>query len=806
MLKNHFKIALRNLWRHKSFSAINIFGLAIGIATCLVIMLFIGNVLSYDRYNEKADRIVRVIFKGSVQGEKLNEAHVMPPTAQALLADYPEVQEATRLRAYGTPRITYGGKTFREEEFAFVDPNFFQVFTLPLLKGDAETALTQPNTIIISQSAAHKFFGDDEPLGKVLTFSDFNQTLEVTGVMENIPENSHFRMDLLASMASFPDAESTSWMISEFYTYLVLQEGYDYKQLEAKLPQVVEKYMGPQMEQTMGLSLAQFQEKGNNLGLLLQPLTDIYLHSDFMYDLGPRGDIKNVYIFSSIALFMLLIACINFMNLSTAGASKRAREVGIRKVMGSAKTQLIRQFLLESILIAIFSLLIAVSLVIMVLPVFNDLTGQKLTLNLINTPWFFPGLFLFGILVGILAGSYPAFFLSSFQPVSVLKGKLNLGKKSNGIRSGLVVFQFCISIVLIVCSTVVYQQLSYILNKELGYNKDQVLVLGNTWMLGNQEEVFRQKLLQDPRVISVSTSGYLPAGPSNNNNFFIYSDDDPSKQIKALRYDVDDQYIPTLGMKIMEGRNFSRELATDSIGIILNETAAKAFGWEGDALGRIVTHTENQGNKKAYRVIGVVKDFNFRSLHELISPLAMVLNPNSGTVIAKVQTEDAGSLLSSLNETWLAFAPNEPFDYSFLDERFQNTYQAEQKVSHILGIFAGLTIFVACLGLFGLATFTAEQRTKEIGIRKVMGASVGSILSLLSKDFVILVVLAFIIAIPLAWFGMSRWLEDYAYRINLEWWVFVFAGGLALLIALFIISFQSVKAALMNPVESLRSE
>jgi putative ABC transport system permease protein len=353
---------------------------------------------------------------------------------------------------------------------------------------------------------------------------------------------------------------------------------------------------------------------------------------------------------------------------------------------------------------------------------------------------------------------------------------------------------------------VVYQQLSYILNKELGYNKDQVLVLGNTWMLGNQEEVFRQRLLQDPRVLSVSTSGYLPAGPSNNNNFFIYSDDDPSKQIKALRYDVDDQYIPTLGMKIIEGRNFSRELATDSIGIILNETAAKAFGWEGDALGRIVTHSKNQGNKKTYRVIGVVKDFNFRSLHELISPLAMVMNTNSGTVIAKVQTEDVGSLLSSLNETWIAFAPYEPFDYSFLDERFQNTYQAEQKVSHILGIFAGLTIFVACLGLFGLATFTAEQRTKEIGIRKVMGASVGSILSLLSKEFVKLVVLAFIIAIPLAWFGMSRWLEDYAYRIDLEWWVFGFAGGLALLIALFIISFQSVKAAFMNPVKSLRSE
>jgi len=805
MFKSYLKIALRNLRRNKAFSAINIFGLAIGMATCLVIMLFISNEWSYDRYNKKADRIVRVVFQGSIQGEKMAEAHVMPPVAQTLRADYPEVREATRLRHYGTPRVTYKDKSFRDNAFAFVDSNFFQVFTLPFLQGDPKTALVAPNTIVISQAVAQQYFGSANPMGKVLFFKDYNTSLKITGVIDQVPANSHFYFDIFASMASFPEAKSPSWMTSEFYTYLVLPDGYDYKQLEAKLPQVVEKYMGPQLLRAMGMNLAQFQQRGNNVGLLLQPLTDIHLRSKLKGELGLNSDIQYVYIFGSIAIIMLLIASINFMNLSTAGAAKRAKEVGIRKVMGSVKSELVQQFLLESVLLTAIALLLAVLLVQLALPVFNNLAGTKLTLHITANLWLLPGLLLFGLLVGVLAGSYPAFFLSSFRPVAVLKGRFNSGKKSLSLRSGLVVFQFFISVTLIVSTTVVYRQLRYIQNKELGYNKDQVLLIPE-YALGNKAEAFQQQLQQDPRVVSVSTSGYLPAGPSNNNNFTVYPDENTTQLIKTLRYEVDEQYIPTLSMKLAAGRNFSKNFATDSSGIILNEKAAAVFGWGKNALEHTLTSTNNEGIKSTYRVIGIVKDFHFKSLHEPISPLVMTLGDNAGTLIAKVKTQDMAGLLATTKNQWHQLTAEEPFSYAFLDERFAEAYQAEQKLGKILGIFAGLTIFIACLGLFGLATFTAQQRTKEIGIRKVLGASVSSIITMLSKDFLKLVSIANIIAWPLAWYGMHQWLQDFAYRIDISWWIFGLAGVAALLIALLTISLQAVKAAVSNPVKALRSE
>ena len=809
MLRNYLKIAWRNLLRNRAFSVLNIAGLAIGIATCLIILLFVADELSYDRFHEKADRIVRVIFRASMQGQQLNEATVMPPVAQTLRADYPEVQEATRLRNYGMPRVSVGDKIFREDAFAFVDSNFFQVFSLPFVQGDAKTALVQPNTVVISQTAAERYFGNADPIGKTLTFKDLNATLKITGVIEPVPANSHFHIDLFASMANVPEARQTTCLQSGFYTYLVLPKGYDYRKLEAKLPQVVEKYMGPQLQQPFGMSYAQFRQKGNELGLFLQPLTDIHLHSDFANDLSPAGDVRYVYIFGAIALFMLLIACINFMNLSTASASKRAREVGIRKVMGSVRGELVGQFLLESILLTAVALGLGIGLVYLALPVFNELAGKNLSLNFNTHPALLPGLLGFGLLVGVLAGSYPAFFLSSFKPVAVLKGRVLSGTnpgRNISLRSGLIVFQFFISITLTVCTTVVYRQLSYIQNKKLGYEKDQVLVLPETWMLGKGEAAFSQQLRQDPRVVSVSTSGYLPAGPSHDNNFFVYPDAQSAQLVKTLRYDVDDAYIPTLGMQLATGRNFSPQFGTDSTGVILNETAAKAFGWGSKALGHTITHSDNEGLKMTYRVIGVVRDFHFKSLHERISPLVMTLGNTAGTMIVKVKTQNIAGVLAALESNWKQFKAEGPFAYSFLDERFQATYRAEQKAGQILGIFAGLTIFVACLGLFGLATFTAEQRTKEIGVRKVLGASLTSIVSLLSRDFLKLVLVAIVLAAPIAGYAMNRWLQDFAYRIDLEWWVFALAGLLAVGIALLTVSFQSVKAALMNPVKSLRSE
>lgn len=806
MLKIYLKIAIRNLWRSKGFSAINICGFAVGIATCLLILLFLQNQFSYDRYNEKANRIVRVVFHANTGNQETKEASVMPPVAQAFKTDFPEVQEATRIRPYGTPRITYGDKTFKEGTFAFVDSNFFQVFTLPLIEGSAATALLQPNTVVISKAVAKKYFGDADPIGKTLEFKDNNTSLTVTGVIDQVPFNSHFHFDLFASMSSLPESKESTWMSSNFYAYLVLPKGYDYKKLEAKLAPEIDKYIGPQMQKGMGMTLSQFRQNGNRIGFALQPLTDIHLHSDLTGDMEPHGDIRYVYIFSAVAVFMLLIACINFMNLSTAGASKRAKEVGIRKVMGSVRGQLVRQFLLESFLLTAIALVLALALVRWALPFFDGLAGENLNLQLAGNPWVAPALIGFGLFVALLAGSYPAFYLSSFNPVSVLKGRLFSGKgRSGGLRSGLVIFQFFISISLMIGTIVVYRQLSYIQHKKLGYDKDQVLILQDTYQLGKNQDAFRQELLADPRVVSVSQSDYLPAVSINSSLFYAYPDNRTTFLVKTQLFNIEEHYIPTLGMEIAEGRNFSSAFGSDSSSIIINETAAREYGWGRNALGHRISQ-DGEGNKHIYTVIGVVKDFHFQSLHERITPLAMTLSAYQGTMIAKVKTADIAGLLTTIQKEWKQLGPDAPFSYSFLDERFFATYKAEQNIGRILGIFAGLTILVACLGLFGLATFTAEQRTKEIGIRKVLGASVIGIVSLLSKDFLRLVLLAFVIATPVAWYVMNRWLQDFAYRAPINGWVFALTAALAIGLAILTIGFRAFRAATANPVRSLRAE
>lgn len=811
MLKNYFKIAWRNLVRNRVFSAINIVGLAIGLASCMLISLYVIDELNFDRFHEKAGRIVRTTFKGTMQGGIINESHVMPPTAAALKADYPEVQESTRLRQGGKPLVLLNNQLYNDEKLAFVDSNFFSVFTLPFVAGNLQNALLEPNTIVLSETAARKYFGKTDVLGKIITFKDWNKTLRVTGVMKDIPSNSHFRFDLLGSMASVDEAKANSWMTSEFFTYLVLPEGYDYKKLEAKLPATVDKYISPQLKQSMGVTTAEFRKQGNNLELRLQPLTDIHLHSDFQYDLDVNGDVTYVYIFGAVAVMMLLIACINFMNLSTAGSSKRAREVGVRKVMGSEKSELVGQFLTESILLTSLALVLAVLLSIVALPVFNEMSGKNLTLKWDAVPGLIPALIGFGLFVGIFAGSYPAFFLSSFKPITVLKGgssviKLSSSGKSFNLRSGLVVFQFFMSIILIVGTTVVFQQLQFIRNKKLGYNKDQVIVIP-TWSLGKNMEAFREGLMHDSRIENVSLSGYVPAGPSDNNNFTVNPDGNTDRMVKTLRYEVDYNYLATLGMEMTRGRNFSKDYGTDSTAIIINETTVKTFGWTPEnAMDRTITRSDNQGNKATYHVIGIVKDFHFRSMHEKIGPLVMTLNNGWGWMMVKTRSAEVSGLLTSMKKSWDGFHSDMPFSYTFLDERFNETYKAEQKTGQILGTFAGLTIFVACLGLFGLATFTAEQRTKEIGVRKVLGASVAGIIALLSKDFLKLVIVALLIATPAAWWLTDRWLQAFAYKIDIAWWMFALAGVLSVLVALCTISYQSIKAALMNPVESLRSE
>lgn len=806
MLTNYLRSAMRNFRRDKVNTFIHITGLAIGLATCMIIGLYIYSELSYDRFYDKADRIVRVNFKGSVNQGTMDEANVMPPVARTMVKDYPEVQAATRITRGPKLIIKYQDKTFEEYGFVGVDSNFFQVFSLHMLEGSPSYALKEPGKVVITQEMARKYFGKEDPLGKPLHITSWKRDFTVSGVIEDIPQESHFHFDFFAALDTGGDQASNSWMTSGYYTYLLLQPGYDYKQLDAKLPQVVDKYMGPQLLQSMGMTLAEFRRRGNNIGLYLQKLTDIHLHSTCTNDIEAGGDIRYIYMSGAIGAFMLLIACINFINLSTAGASRRAKEVGVRKVLGSGKSALIRQFLTESVLLAFVSLILALGLVILVLPGFNQLAGKHLTLLFMGKGWFIAALLMFGLLTGVLAGLYPAFFLSSFKPVTVLKGNFRRGGRSLNLRSGLVVFQFFISILLIVCTTVIYQQLHYISHKKLGYDKSQVMILPETWILGNKADIFKQRISEDSRVASVSLSDYLPAGPSGDNNFFITPEMNKQQMVKSLRYDVDYNYISTLGMEMSAGRNFQQGYATDSMGVIINETAARVMGLEKNPIGQVITNTDNDHHTYRFHVIGVVKDFHFRSMHELITPLVMVLSTNPGTMIIKIKTKDVGGLVADMTKWWNSLTGDAPLAYSFLDDRFNNTYASEQKTEWILGLFSGLTILVACLGLFGLVTFTAEQRRKEIGIRKVLGASVSGIVTLLSKDFLKLVAIAFILAVPLGWYLMHRWLQDYEYRIGLGAGVFIFAAIVAIALTLLTVGGKSVRAALANPVSSLRSE
>src|SRR6185312_202803 len=647
----------------------------------------------------------------------------------------------------------------KDDRFALVDPNFFSIFTLPMIKGDPKTALAQPDAIVLTQETAEKYFGKADPIGKVIQINtDGNRVYKVTGVIKNIPANSHFHFDAFGSMTSWANATTDTWLSGGYHTYLLLNPGADLKKIEARFPAMVKKYMGPQIQQQMGLSLEQFTSKGNSLGFALQPLKDIHLNSNTSNEFEPGGNATYVYIFGGVAIFMLIVACINFINLSTAGASKRAKEVGIRKVAGSGRFQLIKQFLLESILITFFALFIAFALVQLALPAFNNISGKHLSFDL-KPGLAFIGL---GLFVGIVAGMYPAFYLSSFKPISVLKGKLVSNHKSFGLRSSLVVFQFFISVVLIIGTLVVYRQMKYIQNKDLGYNKDQLIIIPNSYSLGKNEKVFEQQMLQDPRIVNATASYYKPAGPSSYNNALAYPQGDDHLIVNGVEYHVDENYIPTLGMKMVSGRNFSRDFATDSTAIILNETAARSLGWNDmTAVGKtVIRQNSDRGNNTAFRVIGVVKNFNFKSLHEAISPLYMTLQPEGG-LIFKIKTTDVAGLLSTMKKQWDSYKTEEPFTYNFMDDLFNKTYSAEQKTGTILNIFSVLIILVACLGLFGLVTYTAEQRTKEIGIRKVLGASVGQVTRMLSKEFLKLVLIASVIAFPVAWWAMNKWLQSF---------------------------------------------
>ena len=795
--------------RQKVSTSINIIGLAIGLATGILIMLFVQDELSYDRYNDKADRIFRVGVNLRLNGKELNGPTVGPTAARDLQQEFPEVLNTTRIRNQGGGFVSYGTSSFKEDNLLYADSTFFDVFTLPFLKGSPKRALTEPNTVVLTQETALKYFGNQDPIGKVLLFGSQKTPYRITGVVRHVPTNAHFQFDMLASLAGFNEAQKIGWLDSmNFYTYLVLPEQYDYKQLKAKSPRLAEKQIEGELQKFLGISLKQFRHKGDDFGIFLQPLTDIHLHSPFRgAELSPGGDIRSVYALTAIAGFLLLIACVNFMNLSTATAVRRSREVGVRKVLGSVNRQLQQQFLIESALLAMVALLVGLLGVGLALPFFNQLTGKALTMGLLANSTVATGLVVGTVLVGLLAGSYPAFYLSSFKPVLVLKGRFTAGRGSFTLRSGLVIFQFFITISLIIATVTADRQLRYMQSQQVGFDRQQVLVIHNTQMLRTNEVVFRDQISQFPHVITGSISGDVPVGNISSNNGAVMPKENPDQGVASRLYNVDYGYVPTLGMHIVQGRNFSKNFSTDSSAVILNETAVQALGWQQNPIGKeLIGRIEDNGTKKYYRVIGVVSDFHFESLRQKIGPLVMFLGGNSGNILVKTRTDKLPQFLASLKQQWESFSPAAPFSYSFLDDRFEQVYLGEQKIEQVLTLFSSLTIFIACLGLFGLTTYTAEQRTKEIGVRKVLGASVGSVVALLSKDFLKPILMALILASPFAWWGMNQWLTEFAYKITIDWWIFALAGLLVVGIALLTVSFQSIKAALTNPVKSLRSE
>jgi putative ABC transport system permease protein len=805
MFRNYLKIALRNLWKNKAFSAINILGLAVGLATCLLILLYVVDELSYDRYNKKGDRIYRINSDIKFGGGDLHLTVASDPMGPVLKKDYPQVEEFTRIYAsQGAKLVKKGNEYINEPNVAHVDSTFFNVFTLPSIEGDTRTALNEPNTVVITESAAKKYFGTAHALGKVIEAD--KTPYKVTAVIKDIPHNSHFNLDFLFSMDNV-DYGWGNFLSNNFQTYIVLKKGTDYKAFEKNFKAVIAKYVLPQAKQLMQInSMEDFEKAGNRLEYSLMPLKDIHLRSDRYPELSTNGNIQYVYIFSAVALFVMLIACINFMNLSTARSASRAKEVGIRKVLGTERKTLVTQFLVESTLTVFIAFFIAIGIASMVLPLFNDLAAKSLSIKNLLSSEILPLLIVFPFIIGALAGSYPALFLSRFQPVVVLKGNVNTGFKKSNLRSVLVVFQFATSIVLIISTIVVYRQLHYIQTKNLGFNKDQILIINGTYALGNNADAFKNEVLNMPGVKMGTFSSFLPVSSSRNDNTFskdavMDSKNGTDMQIWTIDYD----YLRTMGMQIIRGRNFSKEFGSDSTGMLINETAVKALGFD-DPVGKKIYTFDDNLKTISYTVVGVVKNFHFESLRQQIGPLCMVLGRNIGLASFKVNAANIPTLLKSIESRWKSMAPGMPFSYQFMDDSFDNMYRAEQRVGTIAMIFSALAILIACLGLFGLAAFTAEQRTKEIGIRKVLGASVQGIVQLLSKDFIRLVVIAFVIATPLAWYFMNKWLQDFSYRVHINGWIFLLAGSIALLIALLTISFQAIKAALANPVKNLRTE
>lgn len=809
MIKNYIKTAYRSLMKNKGFTAINVLGLALGLATCLLIVFFVVDELSFDRYNLKADRIFRINNDIKFGGNENSYATTPPPLAAALKNDFPQVEQTARLRYAGGFKVKKDGQNIQENKVVYADSTIFSVFTLPMISGDAATALKDSHTVVITERAAKKYFNTAHALGRVLTFND-TVPYKVTGVIKNIPTQSHFNFDFLIAMTDRSESRLTTWLgNNNFNTYVLLKHGADYKKFEAAIPAFLSKHAGAELQSILHLSFTEFERGGSYFRFNFTPLTAIHLQSNRIAELAANGNLQYVYIFSAVAALILLIACVNFMNLSTARSTNRAREVGVRKVLGSPRGALVLQFLTESVIVTLTAAIIAVLISLFLLPVFNRLSGKELSITASMLPYGLPALCLIVVLIGCIAGSYPAFFLSAFQPINVLKGKFSTGFKGGKLRSFLVVFQFAISIFLIIGTLVIYNQLKYIQETDLGYNRDHVLVLQHLESLGSKTASFKKEITQIAGVQSATLTAALPTEDyGNSRSLFKSPVPDQQNALLTQVWPVDEDYIPTLGIKMASGRNFSKQLLTDSGAIIINATAARMLGFADPINQKLYMPMDNLLKRlKPLRIIGVMKDFNFTSLRNNISPMVIYMDNDKGAMAVSFNTTDIPALLSQIKNKWASFAPSQQFNYSFMDKDFEAVYRSEQRLGQIFIVFTALAIIIACLGLFGLAAYATEQRVKEIGIRKVLGASISAIVSILSVDFIKLVCIAIVIASPLAWLAMQKWfLQGFAYRQDISPWVIALAGTGAILICFITVSFQALKAALANPVKSLRSE
>ena len=807
MIKNYIKTAFRSLMKNKGFTFINVFGLALGLATCLLIVFYVFDELSYDRFNTNADRIYRINTDIKFGGSANSYAVAPAVAAGALKIDFPEIEQVARFRQVGGNQVKKGTQDIQEDNMIYADNTILGIFTLPVVSGSAANALVNPHNVVITERMAKKYFNRTNVTGEVLTFND-TSLYKITAVIKDLPLQSHFNFDFFISMPTLSESRDLNWLSNNFNTYVLLKPGVDPKVVDAKFSGFLRRHAGPQMQGILHQDFDAFEKAGNYFKFSLFPLKKIHLYSNTIAELGANGNIVYVYIFSAIAIFILLIACVNFMNLSTARSSNRAREVGVRKVLGSSRSYLIAQFLTESILVTLIGAVIAVFLAWLLLPVFNQLSGKELAVTPQVISWLVPSLVIIVIVIGCLAGSYPALFLSGFQPIEVLKGKLAAGFKGGTLRSFMVVFQFSISIFLIIGTLVIYNQLNYIQGKDLGYSRDHILIVKNTAMLGTAAKTFKQEVKQLSGVENATLTMALPnMGYGSSDVIFKDPVIDPKRAVITQIWPVDEDYSNTLGIKMLKGRFFSKDMATDSAGLVINESAAKMLGFVNPLNQDLYSPADNMAKKlNKQHIIGVMKDFNFRSLRENVTPMMFRLNEDRGALSIRIKSANVSLVLSQIKNKWKGLSPNQQFTYSFMEEDFDAIYRSEQRMGKISISFTSLAIIIACLGLFGLAAYSAEQRTKEIGIRKVLGASMSVIVGMLTKDFIKLVVIAILIASPFGWWAMHGWLQTFAYRINISWWIIAAAGLTAVVIAFITISFQSIKAALTNPVKSLKSE